>query len=272
MLQFIIKTKKEGRHMSSILALKCNTASIEIEGRSCDVHGSYEAKNYLGRLWSKCPHCAEEAQERKNKNEELIARKERRRAWESKIGRAGIPDRFKEKTLDTFVADTRDKKNALDFAKHYAVNFSANLESGKGAIFMGSPGTGKTHLAAGIAISIMGAEERSALYISAMRAIRKVKESWGHGAKQTESEVIASMVYPDLLIVDEIGVQSGSDFEKNLLFDILNERYEKRKPTILISNLTKEEVIGFVGERVMDRMKEDGGMALIFNWESHRGC
>jgi DNA replication protein DnaC len=75
----------------------------------------------------------------------------------------------------------------------------------------------------------------------------------------------------DLLILDEIGVQFGSETERNLLFDVLNERYEDCKPTLLLSNLPKQDVAKYLGERVMDRLREDGGRVVVFDWESHRG-
>ena len=75
---------------------------------------------------------------------------------------------------------------------------------------------------------------------------------------------------PDLLILDEVGVQFGTETEKNLLFDVLNERYEKRKSTLLLSNLPLNEVRAYLGERVFDRMREDGGDVVTFGWESQR--
>jgi DNA replication protein DnaC len=54
------------------------------------------------------------------------------------------------------------------------------------------------------------------------------------------------------------------------MFDILNERYEKRHPSLLLSNLTPGEVKTFLGERVYDRLREDGGQCVPFDWESYR--
>jgi DNA replication protein DnaC len=79
------------------------------------------------------------------------------------------------------------------------------------------------------------------------------------------------MVFPDLLILDEVGVQFGSDTEKLLLFDVLNERYEQRKPTLLLSNLALDGVKAFLGERIYDRLREDGAEAVVFDWDSWRG-
>ena len=236
----------------------------------CDRHGEYEARNYLGRVWSKCPECSREETERLKAEEEAAARKARRLAWESKIGAAGIPDRFHTRTLDTFEAETPEQQYALEFAKTYAASFSDALKTGRCALFVGKPGTGKTHLAVGIGLRIMGAENRTVLFTTVMRAIRRVKDSWAKDSRETESQAIAALTYPDLLILDEVGVQFGSDFERNMMFDVLNERYEKRRPTILLSNLSKDELVGFLGERVFDRMREDSGKFVAFDWDSHR--
>lgn len=236
----------------------------------CDRHGEYEARNYLGRVWSKCPACAKEDNERRKAEEEAEARRLRRLAWESKIGAAGIPERFHTRTLDTFEAKTPAQERALEFAREYATNFAQVLKTGRCALFVGRPGTGKTHLAVGIGLRIMGAEDRTVLFTTVMRAIRRVKDSWAKDSTETESQAIAALTCPDLLILDEVGVQFGSDFERNIMFDVLNERYEKRRPTILLSNLSKDELVGFLGERVFDRMREDGGKFIPFDWDSHR--
>lgn len=168
------------------------------------------------------------------------------------------------------MATTKEQTAALEFAMDYAANFDQVLKTGRCAVFVGNPGTGKTHIACGIGLRIMGAQQRTVLFITVQRAIRRIKDTWVKGCEESESQAIGVITSPDLLILDEVGVQFGSDFEKNILFDILNERYEKRLPTILISNLSVNEVMGYLGERVADRLREDGGKVIPFNWGSHR--
>ena len=114
-------------------------------------------------------------------------------------------------------------------------------------------------------------QRRPVLFITVQRAIRRVRDTWSRDSAETESQAIGTLVFPDLLILDEVGVQTGSEFEKNLIFDILNERYEKRRPSLLLSNLELADVRAYLGERVFDRLREDGGMAVPFDWASHRG-
>jgi DNA replication protein DnaC len=186
----------------------------------------------------------------------------------SKIKGAAIPERFKDRTLDSYVAQTSGQQKALAFAKEYAQNFDQVIKTGRSAIFVGKPGTGKTHLAIGIALSIMQ-EQRSPVFVTVQRLIRRVKDSW-RTKEETESEVIDAFASPDLLILDEVGVQFGSEFEKQLLFDVLNERYEKLKPSILLSNIPSEQLSDYLGERVTDRLRENGGALIGFNWDSYR--
>lgn len=238
---------------------------------SCDTHGPYISVNHVGRVWSKCPECSRAVQEREKAEEDAKSRTDQLVAWQKRIGDSGIPERFWNRSLKNFVAETPEQKKALAFATAYADGFDDVLKTGRSVLFIGRIGTGKTHLAAGIGLRLMHRDSRPVLFLTVMRAIRRIKDTWSRGSDMTESQAVASLVYPDLLILDEVGVQFGSETEKLILFDVLNERYEKRKPTLLLSNLPIVEVREYLGERIYDRLREGGGQAIAFDWESWRG-
>lgn len=238
---------------------------------TCETHGVYTAVNHLGNIWSRCPECQAELKRLREKAEAEEKERKRIEQWQMSLGYSGIPARFHDRTLESFKAEDPGQKAALSFATAYANGFDECLQTGRGAIFIGKPGTGKTHLACGIGLQVMEQNRARVLFKTVQRAIRGIKDTWTKGSEITESEAIAELVDPELLILDEVGVQFGSDFEKNTLFDVLNERYEHRRPTIFLSNLTKQEITGFLGERVMDRLREDGGRVIPFTWESYRG-
>lgn len=236
---------------------------------NCAKHGEFEARCFLGNSWTSCAICAAEAHMTKQVDADARVHSERVAHWQRKIGEAGIPERFRDRRLATYAAKLPGQKRALEFAKVYAADFKAICKTGRSALFIDLPGTGKTHLAVGIGLEVM---ERggTVLFTTVMRAVRRVKDTWGRGSSESESEAISALVFPDLLILDEVGVQFGSDTEKLLLFDILNERYERRRPTILMSNLPIDEVSAYLGARVFDRLREDGGEFISFTWESYR--
>ena len=97
-----------------------------------------------------------------------------------------------------------------------------------------------------------------------MRLTRAVIKTWRHGADSTEEDVIERFVSLDLLIIDEVGVQFGSPTEMIILQEIINARYESVLPTILISNLTFEQLKESIGERIVDRATDGGGNRLAF--------
>jgi DNA replication protein DnaC len=241
-----------------------------IKKETCKSHGDYDSRNIFRQVWSSCPTCSADQQAIRQREEVARAATEKARVWQRRLGEAGIPERFHSRTIDSYNATNAGQKSALTFAMEYAEGFEVAQKAGRSAIFCGKPGTGKTHLAVGIGLHAMTLG-KLVLFTTVQRAVRRVKDSWRKDSQESETDVIDMLVEPDLLILDEIGVQFGSEFEKNLMFDILNERYEKSRPSLLISNLTATEVKAFLGERVYDRLREDGGKCIPFDWASHRG-
>lgn len=236
----------------------------------CEKHGSYKSMNFFADIWSKCEMCAkeQEIEEISKKEIELMVKKEE--FLRKSLGVAMIPTRYIDKGLDTYKAINFNQEKALEFCKQYVDNFLSVSKIGTSALFLGNPGTGKTHLAAAIAMEVIKRYNKTALFITTQKAIRLVKDTWRNGSGPTESEILKSFVVPDLLVLDEVGVQYGTDSERNILFDIFNDRYEMRKPVIVISNLNINDVEYCLGNRVIDRLREDGGRVVHFDWESKR--
>jgi DNA replication protein DnaC len=242
-----------------------------VKQAECDRHGPFQSLCHLGDIWLGCPACAAAERKAERLRDEQQRRAVRVQEWEARMGRAGIPERFRDRTLQSYVVSHEGQQMALDFAQAYADDFDRVRKTGRSAIFMGNFGTGKTHLAVGIGLQVMREHKASVLFATAGRMVRMVKDSWARNSGVTESDVVAQMVFPDLLIVDEVGVQQGTEFERNVMFEVLNDRYEQRKPSLLLTNHTVEDLSSkYLGERVVDRLREDGGAVLKFSWDSGR--
>jgi DNA replication protein DnaC len=253
---------------------KAKRVEYVVESKNCDTHGIYDARQYwFMSVWTRCPTCGEEEAAEKTKQDAEKALALRNFQWNQRLVDAAIPQRFMSKTLATYVAKNDGQQRALEFANRYAETFDTAASSGRCAIFCGSPGTGKTHLSIGIAMHVMAKDKALyAVFTTVQRFMRQVKGTWSKNSVATENQIMEMYADADLLILDEVGVQFGSDTEKQILFDLFNSRYERCRPTIFISNLQAGELKKYLGERVYDRIKEDGGCVVPFAWESHRGA
>ena len=251
----------------------------------CEKHGDTPTKVYRApdgsMIGLKCPECLQEAEREREVEEARIDAAERaKRRIEQSINGAMIPERFKSRTLGNYVADSGEKQSAvLEFCRQYAANFDKALELGTSLIFSGGVGTGKTHLSIGIAHEIM-TSGYTAVFSTVSGMVRHIRSTW-RSEEENELDAMRSYVMPNLLILDEVGVQSGSDNEHQILFEILNSRYERCRPTILLTNLPirdqvdngiviKKGLQSFIGDRLLDRMREGGGKAFTFDWQSGR--
>ena len=241
----------------------------------CDKHGAYQqiTRSLMGVPFrSRCPSCSKEKAEKEAAYQQKKEAQEKHMRWLSKIGDAGIPERFKTRTLETYFVnpDNAKQQRIYSFCNDYAANFESIRKTGKSFLMLGTVGTGKTHLSIGVALEIMR-QGYSSVFSSASKMFRAIKDTYHKGSHQKESEVMAIYTQCDLLIIDEVGVQRGSEFETETFFNVINERYENMRPTIILSNLTIEEIKVFLGERVFDRLRENGGKAFLLDWASHRG-
>lgn len=236
--------------------------------RKCEKHGEYESKPYLffnKPIYPGCPECiAADEEERKQ-----LEGREARRAYASLLSSSGITKRFASATFDSYNPISDKAESIFKIVYSYYDRFEEIKKAGTCLIMCGRPGTGKTHLANALAISLIN-QKRYVYYTTSYKIMARIKATYGKFSQETEINVMKNLTEKDLLIIDEVGVQFGSEAEKVLFFQIINGRYENMLPTVLISNLTAQELSFFIGERCFDRLKENSGAVLSFDWKSYR--
>jgi len=224
--------------------------------RTCPIHGEYVInfldENGVERFHPDvCPAC------------------ERQRRLQLIVERAEIPRRFAECSFDNYIITSEKQRKVVSTLKEYAENFDEVLKTGQCLILYGHPGTGKNHLATAIVRSVM---ERgySALILTAHEIIQRIRRTWDDEEGAREEDVISLLANVDLLVIDEVGRQYGTESERIHLFTVINERYRQMKPTIVISNLEPKRICQYLGEAAYDRLREGGGKVIIFDWDGFR--
>ncbi|MNJ37058.1 DNA replication protein DnaC [compost metagenome] len=253
-------------HLSSMAGPQVYSIAV------CEEHGEYQATTHqvLSRTFrSQCPVC--KAEQQAKSKVEAAERERQELAW--KLGDALVPKRFRGKTFETYQASDPGQAKALARCRLYVEQFEKNLEAGRSVILVGRPGTGKTHLGVSIAQAVMATTGHTAAYRTLGGVLQAIRATFDGDSGHSEGSILDALIRPTLLVLDEVGAskESPSEFELSRLFSIINGRYERMLPTIVISNLDASELPAAMGERSADRLREGGGFVLPFTWESHRG-
>jgi DNA replication protein DnaC len=188
---------------------------------------------------------AEEALREEEQKRRADAEEHERRMFEYK--RKGITPRYYESTWENWIADTPNMKKAFDLIKKNA--WSTNL------FLWGNNGTGKTHLA-------MCLTKDGATYRRLADICREIRRDFDR-----EEVLLDKYGNAKLLVIDEIGRQKESDFEKNTLFEIIDRRWGNMLPTTLITNLKPQEFSDRYDKPIIDRVRP---LSIHFDWKSHR--
>ena len=219
----------------------------------CPVHGPYDGERTVAggvvrHEFTECPKCAEErynspdavaAREAEIRefeaSEEKKARDTAQEAFDNAFRRSGIPADFYDKKLQDVRPIDPTVVEATRQARLYVQNFDRLKAKGYGFCFYGMVGTGKTMTACAILQELMPTVQ--GLYAPLWDVMQATRAANGYRPDTKRYDELAKA---PLLVIDELGVQSGSGFEESLLMQIIDDRTANRRPTIFVTNLVPD--------------------------------
>jgi DNA replication protein DnaC len=192
-----------------------------------------------------------------------------RKLKEEKISRlireSGIRGIMYNMTFGAF--ETRYRGVAYNIAKKYSEEF--DLSTKHGLMFYGHAGSGKTHLSVAITKQIIEEKQIQVKFVRIVDLLLEIRKTFDENESwkaENESELLRKYTFTPLLILDDIGSEKTTDWVRQVLYQIIDERWIEQKPIIVTSNLTLDELEGRLGERIASRI---AGITQLIEMQSH---
>ena len=194
--------------------------------------------------------CDREAAQKRLDEEYRLAQAERKRKIEERRA-MGIPQCHWE---DTFENNNSMEKDETLVALKYAQNFKKVKRDGASLILYGDVGTGKSFLALNIANKVVDQG-----YTAKFATLNEIIMQVGDTQPGKKDKYFKGLAKFDLLVIDDFGTERDTSYANETVFRVINDRYERQKPTIITTNLDKSELenpTDIEKKRLMSRLLE----------------
>lgn len=181
----------------------------------------------------------------------LDERRSRRRSHFRDVHKLAALARFTFETFNTSLLDLPPNKrdslvNAYDAAHEFALKPDGWL------LFTGTYGCGKTHLAAAIANHRIE-NDQSAVFVVVPDLLDHLRSTFGPSSEASYDELFDEVRNTAVLVLDDLGTQVASPWTQEKMFQILNDRYNRKLPTVFTTNQRLEDLDQRLRSRLQDQ-------------------
>lgn len=207
------------------------TEHLEADGLlHCDICGdptqervTIFGEERIGRVYCSCVRA-------EMKRKQIEEEREKKRQRVERLRMQGFEKSEFQKY--TFEADDGQQPRITKAARAYCQHFEEFREQGRGLVFFGNTGTGKTFIAACIANEIID-RGVSVLMTSFSRIVNKIQNSF-----DGRQEYIDSLNDFELLIIDDLAAERNTEFVNEIVYQVIDGRYRAKLPMIITTNIS----------------------------------
>jgi DNA replication protein DnaC len=148
---------------------------------------------------------------------------------------ARIPARYAHCTLQGYNAGDSDSQWVAKIEADRIINDYLMID-GRGLLFVGPVGVGKTHLAVALLRELIDRYHVRGLFYQFGALLRRIQDSYNTVSQTSELAVLAPVFEADVLVLDELGASKPTDWVRDTMMQIINARYNDKRLTIFTTN------------------------------------
>lgn len=210
------------------------------------------------------------------------------RCWPEQVSRRRakrlsreVPKRFQGLSFERepIPSIAREAPHVVRDVRRYCDRIDEMLDRGQGMWFLGSPGTGKSHLAYLISQTALAAGRSVAIY-TGPRLLDEIRRTYGDEDSGSTLDLIDRLTNVELLHIEDLAVARPTDWVLEQLYNIVNGRYENERSIVFTCDLTgdaREErpvdpsaLADHITRRNFSRLMEMCGDPLVLMGTDHR--
>lgn len=214
----------------------------------------YNLPENIDRVWWDCEKCEDRGFLGVGEKCTCMLQAEREIHWKS----SGLAPQQKEQTFNTFSLNWYEDKERYRTILKQCIEFAEKLGAGEKAenlLLYGAIGTGKTHLCSAIANFVLQSG-LDVVYLkigTLLDLIREAKYNFEKNATFTAKQ-LQNLYRVRLLIIDDLGTEVSTDFVKEQLLHLFDERINYRLPWVISTNLSPNDISAMYEDRLSDRI------------------
>ena len=169
-----------------------------------------------------------------------------------RLGGAGIPERYRDCNFANFADNSPALTRAKELAREFVDSYPA---VDAGLLLVGPAGRGKTHLACAILSELVVTKGVTGLYADFSDLLLRIQTSFRPDADSSKESVLTPYSDAELLVLDELGASKPHAWVLDVLYNLLNTRYNRKRITIATSNFEDEpDLVSGEREKLEDRI------------------
>lgn len=161
-------------------------------------------------------------------------------------------DNFSTLSYDYYTGEHLEKfTKAVQICQNFIQSFHSDYHN---LFFYGTVGTGKSFLSCCVAKELID-RGKLVIYFSASQLFETLSRStFDRDSKEAAAGISEDIYDCDLLIIDDLGTELTNSFVSSQLFSCLNNRHQRKKATIITTNLSLGELRDRYSDRIFSRI------------------